>query len=217
MLRQNSDCDLSDLGMCQVNFERTCKAKDLAKIGAKPITTVYCSPLKRAIRTAFAFPNVQQIIIVPDLAEIRTNEGMNSTQLYQWIREQNMPEHLFKCRGMGSKDPWFRNMAKETKKNAQKRVCRALSYIYLKTKNNASAIVSHSNAINMMLGRHTYPFKKKNEKNSKLPKGWGSRGFPANFKPFKVAFKIGDSSIQLKPGNKLLLIRHAHSRNNKKK
>jgi broad specificity phosphatase PhoE len=212
-----SDCELSERGIRQTTFKLTQKARDIASIGGKRIETLFCSPLKRAVRTALAFPHATKIILIPGLAEVRTSTGMNYMQMVEWLTKESIDISKFDFTILQEQQQW--EASKETKQIAEQRIYKALQIIKKMSKTNAIGIVSHKNTINMCLGRHTYPFKKRKEINPPLPHGWGSRqGFPANFKPLRVCFRKGNKHLvpALTNGN-IMLIRHAHSQNNEKR
>lgn len=211
-----TDCELSERGIRQISFKLTRKHKDIATVGKKPIKVVFCSPLKRSIRTAMAFPYVNKIVVIPGLSEIRPLAGMNIKQMKAWMFNQCIDSNLFDLTMLKNTPEWQKQFKKETEKEAQQRISKALTTVSKQQKNKSIAIVSHKNTINMCLGRYTYPFKTKKQRNPQLPKGWGfHRGFPANFKPFRVKFKSLKNGMGLVSGKgHILLIRHAHSINN---
>ena len=210
-----SDCELSECGIRQTTFKLTRKACDIASIGGKRIETLFCSPLKRAIRTALAFPHTTKIILIPGLAEVRTSSGMNYLQMVAWLTKESIDISKFDLTILQQEQHW--TAAKETKQSAEQRISKALQEIRNLSSTNAIGIVSHKNTINMCLGRHTYPFKERKEINPPLPHGWGCRqGFPANFKPLRVRFGKRHLVPALTNGN-IVIIRHAHSQNNEKR
>ena len=203
----HGDSTLSATGEKQLRFGLKTQAIDFQRLVPD---VVFCSPLKRALRTALVAYPTHEIVVDANLRELDANVGMQKQEMHSFI-EISSPDRKAKVdTSRVPDDAWWSTTPNEDQEKANRRVQRAMKHIYKKTsKGKVCAIVAHGGVFRTMMGKHT-PF----------PKVWGNaRGFPKNFKPYFAAIAPESStSMRLKviPATMdeatVVLVRHAHSR-----
>ena len=165
---------------------------------------VYCSPLRRALRTALiAYPD-RPIVVDPRLREVDTRTGMLDSELRAFIADA-APQRQAKIDTTKVRDAaWW---GEEDEKLAHTRVQRLLREVYKKTsKGKVVAMVAHGGVFKSMIGKPK-PF----------PKIWGTvRGFPRNFKLYYGTLEIEADRLKVAPATadtaSVVLLRHAHTK-----
>ncbi len=200
----HGDASLSTTGEKQIRFKLKTKATDFLSVLPD---VVYCSPLRRALRTALvAYPS-ERIKVDPRLREIDANAGMMKTELENFVAA-TCPNRKAKVEisRVPAEKPWWNTTLSEDPEEATGRIQRVLKDVHkYTTKGKKVAIVAHGGVFRSMI--EMKPF----------PKQWGSpRGFPRNFTPYYGTFCSTSSAFKVIPAAKedavLVLVRHAHSR-----
>ena len=121
----HGDSPLSATGEHQLCFRLKTKAEHFRRLSP---TVVFCSPLRRALRTALvAYPN-QKIVVDPRLRELDANTGMQRDEMQSFI-ETACPNRKAKVDVSRVRSIWW---AAEHSEDAERRVQRVLWDIYKK-------------------------------------------------------------------------------------
>eukprot|EP00747_Dinoflagellata_sp_TGD_P032485 gnl/TRDRNA2_/TRDRNA2_136029_c0_seq2.p1 gnl/TRDRNA2_/TRDRNA2_136029_c0~~gnl/TRDRNA2_/TRDRNA2_136029_c0_seq2.p1 ORF type:complete len:242 (-),score=40.02 gnl/TRDRNA2_/TRDRNA2_136029_c0_seq2:253-978(-) len=200
----DDDVPLSETGERQIAFKLTTKPKDFL---ACPVQRVYCSPMRRAIRTCLAAYPDYRVIIDPRLKEVSCTGGMNVHELTAFVaREQPSRSQGVEVARMPAKAWWGLEDDDDVRHRIQE-IFEEIHEACSKGEIQRAALVCHSVLIRAMAGLPTVTF----------PKAWGSpRGWPKNFKPYFTRLeRAADGDLRViaaAPGEAtVVLLRHAHS------